>query len=257
MSEANGCDTLLLTCNAKAANLKTFPLSTSIVSWSQKQNGGVTIYGNTHANKEQFVRHTWLESKSCRPVPRSHRYRPNHPARRGRKKTPTTPQTVRQVFLNSNQLKARVCGCGEKLAKRTKAQGKVRERAFLGSVPPHGRWYVPKAGSTVSVSHGDRSALPAKKKNNPALQRLITRCVHVHLVRHKYSKQTFKETFKCDLIYNERRLPNYNYYKTWRQRLWQARVFFFPPPSRIEKAAFTLEPNATYLHAIAWIVIWT
>lgn len=47
---------------------------------------------------------------------------------------------------------------------------KVLSKATAPSV----KWYGPKAGSTVSVSHGDQSALPAKKT---AVQRLITCCI--------------------------------------------------------------------------------
>lgn len=37
------------------------------------------------------------------------------------------------------------------------------KHSFRSNLPPSSKWYGPKAGSTVSVSHGDRSARRAKR----------------------------------------------------------------------------------------------
>ena len=87
------CDKLFLTCNANAANLKTFSLSTSMVSCSKigKING--VFFTKTYTQNCSLSETLDLrENLPDRPVPRFHSYRLNH-----RRRDNTVFLTLREV----------------------------------------------------------------------------------------------------------------------------------------------------------------
>lgn len=247
MSEPNGCDTLLLTCNAKAANLKTFPLSTSIVSWCEKQNkdGGGWKKNRGYdlrkrAHKQGAVCPTHLTWEQIFPSRTSVPPLPTEPpsAKGAEKKKNYVSNCPTSVFKcwsikNASLLLRR------KVGKTHKSAGKREWKSFSGlSVPPrHGRWYAPKAGSTVSVSHGDRSALPAKKKpDNPNCTATFDHALRSRAPRTAQVKQTnvYKKRLNLTLFPIPMSLNKLELLQNVTPKT-AASSRFFPPPFRIER----------------------
>lgn len=173
--------------------------------------GGVLTAANTrtHTHKAQIVRHTWLESKTFLPVPY---LGPTvtggtNTSRRGRRLTTrrcvvdcTRGARERLRFLNDS------VAASSKVAERhTKTPWKLRLAELLARRgPPLTNWggTARKAGSTVSVSHGDRSALPREKNRKStatydrALHSRTSSTIHMRSTLHTEFAQINKNMWR-------------------------------------------------------------
>lgn len=198
ISMKKACDQLFLTCNANAANLKTFPLSTSMVSWCKKQTNKKNdkkkkrqVFKNTYTQSAGGPTHLTWEQIFPRPVPRSHRYRLNH-CGRDIAVFETTLEVTSVMLLSTWVIRS-----FSTADKHTPVPGKpswksvlrLMSRLWSGTV----RKQVQQSPSPMVTS------LLSPRKKKTALQRLISAAFTCSSYVSQLPKPCMSTTFQSDL----------------------------------------------------------